>query len=467
MCPAFVGPVLAQDSITKPGRPVVELLDVLPAGTASSNQAPSSQVTVTPAAPATPTPAPATNASSFVSGCPFPSVPERNVAVAANVFGAVPTVNGVLPANMPLGVPFDGPVPGTEYIRISSANGNGGHYYSTVQIWNSDMTKVMIGDGAYDDNRILDATNSYSLLPQRINLSSDRIWSNTDPNVFYGISGGTTVYRIDISTGERKAIYSRPNKARISFMGKPNIPDDDSKMVFLVQNENKIVTINLQSSQVPRPVLGELDWTPYGNLNTSGIFLNFEHAGNWVAVRPNTSGGGVGSVLHRISPDLSSVESIGPMCCHSDSAFNTSGESVEAESISNSRLRIHNYDRKNSYDTPLVVHKSPGQSFSFFPSYVSGRGQKQCGRGWVLLSGEEGEGSPNHPLILYKVDGNSSTPTFKALGGDLHSGRAVPNIYRNAGKQKAVHSPDGNSILFDSDGGVPGGELSTYVLRTK
>ena len=85
----------------------------------------------------------------------------------------------------------------------------------------------------------------------------------------------------------------------------------------------------------------------------------------------------------------------------------------------------------------------------------------------MLISGEEGNGSPNHPLALYKVDGNTVTPTFKVLGGDLHSGEPVPNQSSNLGKQKAVQSPDGNAVIFDSDGGVPGGELSTYILREK
>lgn len=83
------------------------------------------------------------------------------------------------------------------------------------------------------------------------------------------------------------------------------------------------------------------------------------------------------------------------------------------------------------------------------------------------MSGEEGAGNPNYPLILYKVDGNTTTPTFKAIGGDLHSGAAKPNQSSNAGKQKATMSPDGQAVMFDSDGGVPGGELSSYILRIK
>lgn len=448
----------AQNPLTTPAKPTIELLESSPENPAEKIIPPTEPDPIIVVKP---------DPTSPITGCPFPSVAERNITVEANIFGPVPTVNGVLPANMPLGVPFDGPVPGTEYIRISSADGNGGHYYSTVQAWNADMTMIMVGDGVPDKNRVLDASNNYSLLPQRINLSSERVWSNVEPNIIYGISGGTTVYRLDIITGNRTAIYSRPNNATISFMGKPNITDNDSKMVFLVRNENRIVTIDLQSSAIPRPVIGEIDWSPYGNLNTGGIFLNFEHAGNWVIVRPNNNGGGVGSVLHRLSPDLTTVESIGPMCCHSDSAFNTQGESIEAETIWNSRLRIYNYDNKSSYNTPIMINRTPGQSDYMFASYVSGRGQKTCGNSWVVLSGEEGNGSPNHPILLYKVDGDTNTPTFKIMGGDLHSGAPETNQYSNLGKQKAVQSPDGNSVLFDSDGGIPGGELSTYILRDK
>ena len=351
---ASPGETIAQD-LSKPNAPTVELIEDIDS---QSKDVDAPKSTYVPSAPVNVGP----------SNCAFPSVRERNIPVESNIFGPVPKINGVLPAHMPLGVPFDGPVPGTEYIRISNENGNGGHYYSTVQIWNADMTKIMVGDGVVEKNRILDATNNFALLPQRIALSSDRIWSNVEPDIMYGISGNTTVYKLNVVTGERTAIYSRPNNATIAFMGKPNIPDDDSKMVFLVRDENKIVTIDLQSKAIPRPVLGELDWTPYGNLNTWGIFLNFEHTGNWAVVRPNENGGGVGSVLHRLSPDLKTVESIGPMCCHSDSAFNTSGQSIEAETRWNSRLRIHNYDTRSYYDSPQIINKPSDQSDYWFSS---------------------------------------------------------------------------------------------------
>ena len=396
----------------------------------------------------------------LVENCPFPSVRIENSAVSAGIFGPVPRINGRLPAEMPIGVPFDGIIPGTEYIRISSNSGNGGHYYSSRQVWNADKTKLMIGDGLVDENRLLDATNGYSLLPQRINLNSNRVWSNVDPDIIYGLSGNT-LFKVNVSTGSREPIYTRPNGAVLDLRGKATIPDDDSKMLLYVPSENKLVSINLQSNQVPRPVLGELDWTPYGSLKSGGMFLNYGHAGRYALLRTPVNG-----KLYRLSPDLTQVNELGSMCCHSDNALNIFGESVEAETIWSGRLRVHNYDTLSSYKTPSTIEKLPGLS-SMFPSYVSGRGQKQCGKGWVVMSGEEGEGSPNHPLIVMKIDGNSQTPTFKAVGGDLHSGAAVSNIYINAGKQKAVQSPDGSAIIFDSDGGVPGGELSTYILRDR
>ncbi len=395
--------------------------------------------------------------------CAFEGVPINNKAISNKVFGAVPRINGKLPAEIPIGVPFDGPVPGTEYIRISSEKGNGVHYYSTSQAWNSDMTRVMIGDGSVDDNRLLDATNNFVLLPRRVSLTSDRVWSNVDPGIIYGISGGTSIYKFNIKTGERVAIYTRPNGRRISFMGKPAIPGDDSRMVFSALDENKLVSIDLSSTAIPRPVLGELPWGNYeGSITQFGLFINFDHSGKWVQVRPK----GANSPLYRMTAELKNVEKLGNMCCHSDSAYNTEGQSVIAETVWQSRLRIWNIDLKTQYRTPHVIDSSKG-NIGLFPSYVSGRGQKYCGKSWVLMSGEEGAGNPNYPLILYKVDGNTTTPTFKAIGGDLHSGAAKPNQSSNAGKQKATMSPDGQAVMFDSDGGVPGGELSSYILRIK
>ena len=427
--------------------------------TANNNQV----VNLSPATPAQTTssrPTPLPTPSSSENCSPFPRVQTRDTPVNANLFGAVPRINGRLPAEMPIGVPFDGPVPGTEYIRISSESGNGTHYYSTVQAWNADMTKVMIGNGVVDENRLLDATNNYSLLPMRVNLNSDRVWSNIDPDIVYGISGNA-LYKLNVSTGQREEIYRRPNGATIALRGKAAIPNDDSKLLLYVPDDNRLVSIDLASNRVPRPVLGELNFTPYGDLRSGGMFLNFDHSGKWATVRvPNSS------QLYRLTPDLRDIRQLGdPMCCHSDHSYNAAGESVTSETLFGAAgsMRVYNYDTMTVTRTPSVVTSGSRH----FPSYISGRGQQQCGRGWVILSGEETEGSPNHPLIAVKLDGNSNRPTFKALGGDLHSGRAVSNPSVNAGKQKAVQSPDGNAVMFDSDGGVPGGELSTYILRVK
>lgn len=393
--------------------------------------------------------------------CTFPSVETKNRAVPANIFGPVPRINGRLPAQMPIGVPFDGPVPGTEYIRISSNNGNGDHYYSTRQAWNADMTKVMIGNGVVDDNRLLDVTNNYALLPRRIPLNSNRVWSNVDPDIIYGIAGNK-LFKFNVSTGNNEEIFSLPNGGTLSTKGKAAIPDDDSKML-LYTSGNRLISINLLSNRVPRPILGELDITPYGHFNVGGGFMNFEHTGDYVTLRPRGSNG---NILYRISPDLSQVRRMESMCCHSDSAIDVNGDSVQAESVWRHGVKILNFDTLSSYKVETTVTETPGLT-SRFPAYISGRGQKGCGRGWVVLSGEQNDGSPNHPLIAMKITGQNGQLTFKALGGDLHSGAGVSNLYVNAGKQKAVQSPDGQAVMFDSDGGVPGGELSTYVLREK
>lgn len=282
---------------------------------------------------------------------------------------------------MPIGVPFDGPVPGTEYIRISSEFGNGTHYYSTTQTWNADMTKVMVGNGIVDKNRLLDATNNFALLPVRINLNSDRIWSNVDPDIIYGLSGNA-LYKFNASTGQRQMIYSRPNGAAISLRGKAAIPDDDSKLLLYVPSENKLVSINLASTQVPRPVLGELNWTPYGNLRSGGMFLNFEHTGKYATVRtPDTR------KTYRLSANLTNVVELpATPCCHSDSGYNTSGQSIQAETIWNGRLRIWNFDNQGIYNTASTINRTPGQSDYWFASYVSGRGQSDCGKSWIVSS---------------------------------------------------------------------------------
>lgn len=438
-------PLLAisqQTELSKPATPTIELLEEMPV---------EPEVYIEEIERTTVTVAPEPDSSAIAkAGVPFPSVKEQSSVSwnSGNQFAGR--------ARPALGVWEPGDVPGTEIMRLSDADGNGLHFYSSRQVWNADMTKVMVGNGGVDENRVLDATNNFALLPNRVPLNSNRVWSNTNPDLIYGMLGKTVFASFNVTTGITTPIYT--DKSTINMKSKMNIPGDDSKVVFYRPSENRIISYDIKN----RKILGTLVW-PTGNLNSGGGHVAYDWSGKWVTVLPSSSAGG--KYLHRLAPDLTGSTIISREPGHSDMAYNTSGESVQVVTLRNGRVAVANYDDPDAYYTsPTLVHPNPNQSDSRQPFYISGRGQLGS-PGWVLLSGEVGDGSPNFPLTLYKVDGNTTKGTIKVVGYDHHSGAGATDfVSSNDDKQKGSHSTDGNAISFTSDWGAPG-QLSTYIIR--
>ncbi len=385
------------------------------------------------------------------TGTPFPSVATTNSASWSS--GSL-VAGRAKPA---LGVWEPGDVAGTEIMRVSDASGNGLHYYNSRQAWNADSTKMMIGNGGVDANRILDATNNYELLPTRIPLNSDRVWSNTNPSLIYGIlSPGESFVSFNVDTGVTTPLYTRPG-SKLAFRSKGNLPGDDSKVLLYEAATNTLISYDIANDRV----LGELVF-PHGDLNQGGGYLTFDWSGKWVTILPGTGA----RTIYRAAADLTGLTAVDAQGGHSDTAYNSVGESVQVTTRGNGSVQVTNYDDPSkNYISPVFGGADPavGAGERFTPDYISGRGTNVPG--WVAFGGESGPGSPNHPLGLYSVDGNTSTASIKLIGWDHHSAAPAASAGGNDDRQKPTISPDGTMVAFTSDWGVPNGPLSTYVIR--
>jgi len=385
-----------------------------------------------------------------------------NVNGGGAVFGNVPTQSAVAwdagssTVNRPkpaLGVWEPGDVPGTEIMRVSDASGHGLHYYNLRQVWNIDMTKMMIGNGPVVDNKLLDATNNYALLPTRVPLNSNRVWSNTNPDLVYGMQGPSNFCSFNVSTGVTTVLYSRPGGTLLLSGSKGNLPGDDSKMTFYESSTNRIISYNIQTNTV----IAEIVW-PHGTIS-GGAYVSYDWSGNWIVVG---MGDGSGN-LYRMNPDLTGITQIFNDSEHFDFAYNTNGESVHVQTRRNGSVQVINLDNAaNNYISPTFGGGAGANSWS--PDFVSGRGQSGA-PGWLAFGGEGTAGSPNHPLGLYMIDGNTTTATIKVIGYDHHSTAAPATQWGSDDRQKPVVSPDGNEVIFTSDWGVSNGPLSCYIIR--
>ncbi len=390
-----------------------------------------------------------TNSSSGGNVGAFSNVSTQNT-VAWNAGNG--NINRPKPA---LGVWEPGDVPGTEIMRVSDDAGNGLHFYNSRQVWNIDMTKMMIGDGVINDNRLLDVTNNYALLPTRIPLNSQRVWSNTNPDLIYGMQGQSNFCVFNVSTGVNTVLYSRPGGSRISMRSKGNLPGDDSKVALYEPSTNRVISFDLQTNTI----IAEIVW-PNGNIETGGGHVTYDWSGNWLIVG---LGDGTGR-MYRVNPNLTGITQVFNDVSHWDNAYNTNGESVRVQTRRNGSVQVVNYDDPSkNYASPIFSAGNPSIN-SLSPDYVSGRGQTGA-PGWVALGGEPNAGSANFPICLYRVDGNTTTATIKVIGYDHHSNAPAASNGGNDDRQKPSVSPDGNQVIFTSDWGVPNGPLSSYILR--
>lgn len=390
-----------------------------------------------------------TDANGGGGGAAFANVTTQ-ASIAWN--GGAQYANRAKPA---LGVWEPGDAPGTEIMRVSDASGNGLHYYNSRQVWNIDMTKMMIGDGVIADNKLLDATNNYALLPTRIPLNSHRVWSNTNPDFIYGIRAQTEFCRFNVSTGVTTVLFTRGTI--INIRSKGNLPGDDSKIALYEPSTNRIISFNIQTNSI----IAEIIW-PNGNISAGGGYVSYDWSGNWVVV-----GMGDGSDrLYRMTPNLTNITQVHNQVRHSDFAYNTAGESVQVLTRYNGSVQVVNIDDPSkNYISSVFGGANPNTgSWTVTPDYISGRGQTGS-PGWIVFSGEPGIGSPNHPLGLLKLDGNTNTSTIKVIGYDHHSSAPAISNGGNDDRQKASVSPDGNQVIFTSDWGVPNGPLSSYIIR--
>lgn len=237
-------------------------------------------------------------------------------------------------------------------MRVSDASVHGLHYYSSRQAWNADNTILMIGNGVIADNKLLDATNNYALLPTRVPLNSHRVWSNTNPDLIYGMQGQSNFASFNVKTGVTTILYSRPGGSTINIRTKGNLPGDDSKVALYEPSTNRLISFNIQTQSV----IAEIVW-PNGNINSGGGFVSYDWSGNWIMVQMDDSGP---RNIFRMTPNLTNISLVATNGGHSDIAYNSIGESVHVVTRGNGSVAVNNLDNPNkNYISPIleeVIH---------------------------------------------------------------------------------------------------------------
>lgn len=121
---------------------------------------------------------------------------------------------------------------GTSIMRISDAATFGGgqryyrHYYSKQQPWNSDGTRLILSMGDPRPVYFLDG-KTFAYQFTRMNVPQYPKWSNSNPDLMYGVNGVTFV-KYFVSTGTTQTLHTFSEFSQMWLgVGEGNLSNDD------------------------------------------------------------------------------------------------------------------------------------------------------------------------------------------------------------------------------------------------
>lgn len=375
--------------------------------------------------------------------------------IALSLFIFAPTLASAIPAyppdtvyNGPQSVPtvarpgykqsFIDPVFGTKVTRITDNSMGGSEWnwqvtYSKTPVWNSDMSKLMLGYGAF----ILDAT-TYNVI-RSMGLHDEARWSTVDPNIIFYINGdgnnGNQFRKLNVTTGVDTLIRTFPQNIQIG-PGEGNLSIGDrwvvlthggtSATLYDIQNDVVVATRNIANDGAVVAV----DWI---SMSQSGNYIVVEGGFDTafgVRVYDRANFGNLSIPPRRITETLS----------HADLGFDAAGNEVFVKNCA----------------PMLQARLDNGVETNYLPGFndcghVSTRNHDRPG--WVLVSGY---GTSGAEVFSVKLDGTRTVQRFAHV-------RSTGDDYLS--QPKAAISPDGSKVIWNSDWGNSSGTVYTYVAE--
>ena len=304
------------------------------------------------------------------------------------------------------------------------------HQYATRPAVNVDNTLLMTEDGRI--YRIPVPPNTGYVLVGQIQKNSESVWSNTNPDLVYGVNSGTqTIWVCDVSTNPFTTTNTGIPAITIGA-GEGNISADDQCIV--IQTSSQICVYNLQA---PYAQVGCIP-PPAGYDNHK-----ISQDGQWVVVDV----GGAAILYDRNMQNPQTFVPAGASFGHSVTAVDCNGDQVVV------------WKNNGAGDSLIATNMATGQNYPVLPAGVTHNcGQMHvgyaCGRpGYVYVTtctnGVEWIGAI--PLC----PGNTQVEVWSEGYADAWGGG-------NAGVGIATPSCDGTCIIFTS--GDAGGGDKDYKL---
>jgi len=348
---------------------------------------------------------------------------------------------------------------GTEIVRVTEKGMFGpgdylpAHRYSRRQAWNSDESLFDLGRGLVN-------ADDFSVFLDRTPVSTERVWSNSDPDVMMGIiydPDPVSLSILNVRTLEIVELNRWEEFSRCSIgEGEGNQSLDDRYIVIVCDdNPGRRTMISYDIEQ--RIEIGRLEAKPTMN------WVSVTPSGKYIVVENNgTEDLNELEELYRYSPDFSSETLLTNDRNHGDLGIDSNGNDVFVM-VSDNRIRYIEIESGSFVDLAIAskIHR-PGHG------HVSCRNVKRPG--WCYLSANVAgvvgafeltkDNSVSGKFISLFSTGDSHSPSRFELWG-LHG-----SSYESYASQPKVSvSPSGDQLVFSSDW-YRSGSVHDYVIRS-
>ena len=349
-----------------------------------------------------------------------------------------------------------GTVVGTELIRVTAPNSESAsklgdrHQYSRRQVWSANETMMLFGQ------KILNA-DTFETAVDDLKVSSASVWSNTQPNVIYGMRYNPNLNEFvawDVVEGEIEVIwrFDEYHNCRLGD-GEGNLSNDDSLIVFSCRKENSRQAELLAFDTKKKRILGQI--SAKDNFN----WASFSQSGRYILVENNDMGAPERELI-RYEPDFSEPFLLTNQTEHGDFGFDINGDDVFVMLD----LRQINYIRLSDGEIGKIPLTRLLDSIGY--GHVSCRNINRPG--WcffstsgngVLASVQIGSDYGVYPILAtVKHVVGISKKNFQIWGQHYSTSSSYES------QPKASVNPSGTAIVFTSDWG---GEspASDYITR--
>lgn len=331
-------------------------------------------------------------------------------------------------------VPFTDPVWGTEGMRISNENGVA-NYYSKIQSWNADGTRIFLARRGSFPGVYLNAS-TYAIVNNAQNHPGNPQMSNTDPDLCYGaLNGSNTLRKVVMSTGVQSTVHTFTGFYDVSMgQGEGGISVADDRYFALIgQVTNGGTKKVIVYDRTADTVLAQVTLSSSPGVNNCMM----DPGGDYFIVQYNGGGSSINQGTHLYGRDGTWVRQLTTQNNHGDAGVDSSSNRVWV-TIEDSRGVMYRYsDGVKTYLSPTSTAN---------PGHVSCRNYDRPG--WAYFSPYQKVAGQPGDDVLYanKLDGSGTVEIF----GHIHnSGNG--SVY--VAQPQATVNRAGTHMLSASNGG--------------